>query len=548
MKIQATIVVFLVFASFTLPLFADAPPLPKLTVFVIVDQLRGDMLPRIHERLGEGGFRRFLDNGVFYANAEYRHSTTFTAVGHASLVTGGNAPEHGIVGNQWYDQESGKRVYCVEDSEHHYLDAETPPEAGTSPRNLISSTICDELVMETGFKGKAFTVALKDRSAILCGGRLAKTFWFDKGSGKFISSTFYYDALPNWVKAWNETEPSKAFRGATWDLMQPRENYIFGNQDDRADEMDYKALGKTFPHALSQVPPEFLNTALYFTPFGDRMTLGFARRLIEEEGLGKDEYPDLLVCGMSTQDYIGHTYGPNSLEAEDNLLQLDAALSSFFAYAEEKIGHDQILFVLSSDHGIHEIPEYMSALGYPGGRIVPQEMLAFAEKALQEKYATTESFLSGFENPCLYLNLDTLRILGLDLGEVEGALAVAMRSYPGIAIAVAASDIAENRLPNSPYMEKISRSFYPARSGNVFIVEKPFWYLYSDASKYAAMHGSPYAYDTHVPVAFSGMGIKPQWVWNSVAPESLAPTLAAFMRVKRPSASTAPLLVEVLNR
>ncbi len=523
----------------------------KLVVQITIDQLRGDFPWRFKSRFGKGGFRYLMDKGTVYTNAHYRHSTTFTAVGHATLATGGNAAQHGLAGNDWHDVVTGERVYCVEDPDNPLIGKKKSKKTkhkGTSPRNLTSSTTGDELVIATGGKSRVFSVSIKDRGAILPGGHLGKAFWYSSSSGKFVSSTYYYDKYPAWVAAWNKADHAGRYQTQTWNLLEDKSKYVFANQDDRPSEKGYKHLKRTFPHKLgNKKKPKNFYKALRFTPMGDVVTLDFAKELMKQEKLGQGSTPDMLAVSFSATDYLGHAFGPNSLEYEDNMLRLDRLLADFFAYIDQQVGLDKTLIVLSADHGIDEVPEYKSSLGMAAGRHRPKKFVVSTNEALQKRFNSKENFVAAFWNPSLYLNLATVKKLNLDVTTVENTLADAILQVPGMSIALTRTNLLAGNVPDHPTMQKLQRAFHPRRSGNVLIVQDPFWYLYPNADQFSAMHGSPYAYDTYVPIMFVGPGIKAQVSNRLVAPSDIASTITTYLRIKPPSGSVGEGLTEVLG-
>jgi hypothetical protein len=488
-----------------------------------------------------------MEQGTVYRNVHYQHSTTFTAVGHATLATGGNAAQHGLAGNDWYDVGSGQRIYCVEDERHPIIGQKTKAHAGTSPRNLTSSTVGDELVLASGSRSRVFSVSIKDRGAILPGGHLGKAFWYGSSTGTFVTSTYYYDDYPAWVSAWNAAGHADRFKDQSWTLLQDRATYVYGAQDDRAMEKSYKKLGRTFPHPLGNEKASDYYAGLRFTPMGDELTLDFVKELMAQEKLGQGEATDMLLVSFSATDYIGHAFGPNSLEYEDNVLHMDALLADFFAYIDRTVGLDRTLIVLSADHGTDEIPEYQANLGFAAGRHYPKRFVEQANAALQQRFGSDENFVVAFWNPSLYLNLATVEKLGLDLATVERALADEMLKIQGFAMAFTRTDLLAGRLTDTKFTRKVQNAFHPRRSGNVLVVQEPFWYLYPNADQFAAMHGSPYAYDTYVPLMFAGPGIRAQVVDRPVQPADIASTLATYIGIKPPSGAQGEPLVEVLE-
>ena len=307
---------------------------PKLVLQITVDQLRGDLPTRYLDRLGKGGFRYLLEQGTHYTNAHYRHANTETAVGHATLFTGADPARHGLVGNNWIDQSTGELVYNTEDDRHHLIGKSPKPHKGVSPRNLLASTIGDELVVANAGRSRVFSVSVKDRGAIIPGGHAGKAFWYSKSSGKFVTSTYYYDEYPQWVNKWNEAKPADQYRGKAWKLLHDRSTYLAGKMDDRVYEASLPPLGRTFPHQYGD--NKYLYLILSLTPVGDELTLDFAKTLIENEKVGQGDYVDFMAVSFSSTDYVGHMFGPSSLESEDNVLRLDRVLAELFEFVDKK--------------------------------------------------------------------------------------------------------------------------------------------------------------------------------------------------------------------
>ena len=525
---------------------ATAAEPPKLILALTIDGLRGDIPFRYAERFGAGGFRYLMEQGLVYDNAHYQHSTTFTAVGHATLFTGGNSPQHGLAGNDWHDASRGGQVYCVEDDRHPIIGKEVKAHEGTSPRNLTASTYGDELILASGGRSRVFSVSIKDRGAILPGGRLGKAFWYSSSSGEFVTSTYYYDDYPAWVAEWNEAKHADRYMDATWDVLGDKAEYIFAAADDRAAERPYKHLGRTFPHKLGAEKASDFYGALRYTPMGDELTLEFAKELVRQEKVGQGEATDMLAIGFSTTDYIAHAFGPNSLESEEGVLRLDATLADLFEFVDQTVGLDRTLIVLSADHGFDEIPEHQKELGFDAGRHYPEKFVEQTNAGLQERYKSEDNFVVAFWNPSLYLNHETLESLAIDRGEAERALAEEILQVPGVALAMTRTDLMAGTITDSPLMRKVQRAFHPKLSGDVLIVQDQFWYLYPDAEEFAAMHGSPYAYDTYVPIMLAGPGIPKGVVSRPVAPEDIAITMTTYMGTKPPSGSVGEVLYEAL--
>lgn len=525
--------------------FADERP--KLVVHITIDQLRGDMPWRFKNRFGEGGFRYLMDKGVTYTQAHYRHSTTFTAVGHASLATGGNALGHGLAGNDWHDVATGKQVYCVEDDRHTIIGREAKAHEGTSPRNMTASSFGDEIVLASGGRSRVFSVSIKDRGAILPGGHLGMAYWYSSSTGKFVTSTYYRKDYPDWVTAWTNAGHADAYKDQKWTLLEEPAKYIFAKNDDASWEKSYKALGRAFPHPLGNEDEKAYYSGLRFTPMGDELTISFVKELVEQEKVGQGDHLDVLAISLSVTDYIGHAFGPDSLEMEDNLLRLDRTLADFFTFLDAKFGLDNVLISLSSDHGTDSIPERTQHLGIDGGRHRPDNFIAAVNDGLKQHFNTEEALVKVFWNPSLYLDLDAVKRAGLGVEVVERALREEILKVSGVRFAATRTDLLKGNVTGEPIHDKLQRAFHPTRSGNVLFVQDTGWYLYPKPDEFAAMHGSPYSYDTYVPVMFAGHKVKHKIVDRSVAPEDIASTITTYVGVKPPSGSTGFVLTEVLE-
>ncbi|MCB1878266.1 MAG: alkaline phosphatase family protein [Chromatiales bacterium] len=526
---------------------ADAAEKPRLVLLLTVDQLRGDMPQRLHERFGKSGFRYLMEHGLDYTNANYLHSTTFTAVGHATLATGGNPPEHGLAGNDWADPLTGERVYCVEDGHHQLLGAKTKPHSGTSPRNLTASTFGDELVMASAGRSRVFSVSTKDRGAILPGGHLGKAFWYHGGSGRYISSTYYYDELPAWVQHWNGKALADNYRGKIWDLLRPRHEYVFGEFDQRPEEQDKDGLGRSFPHTLDTVEPKDFYKRLRFTPMSDELLVDFAKTLLREEKLGQGKFTDVLAISLSATDFIGHVFGPDSLEYEDNQLRLDRQLAALLAAVDKQVGLKNTLVILTGDHGSAPIPEAQKKRGFHAGRVDTKAFLEAANRAVKQRFNIGADLVTEFWNPSIYLDLVGIRRLGLDLYEVEKTVADAVSEVEGIDYALPRTELLKGAQAGDPIVARLHRSFHPKRSGNVLIGQGSYWFLHAKPSKYAATHGSPHNYDTHVPLMIAGPGIGAKTISRPVAPESIAATITTILGVQAPSGSVGAPLTEAVG-
>ena len=531
---------------------------PRLVLQITVDGLRGDLLNRYGDRFGSGGFRYLLESGVVYTDAHYAHANTETIVGHTTLATGAHPSRHGMVGNVWYDRESGELAYNIEDPDHALLPtrdqaavgAQVDPAqkrsrtSGRSPVSILASTLGDELWIHTAGRSKVFGVSGKDRGAVSMAGHVGKAFWYSTDSGDFQTSDYYYDAYPSWVSDWNAERQAEGFSGTSWSLLNDQSTYLLGSLDDRPFETDLKGYGRVFPHPFGSTDDPLYFTRVLVSPEGDRLTADFSKALVRSEGLGADGVPDYLSVSFSGVDAVNHFFGPSSLENEDMVLQFDRILADFLDFIDETIGLDHTLIVLSADHGMPEAPEVLAARGMNVGRIDPEDLVALAKRVGAEKFGLEGSFVRAFFRPYLYLDPDTIAEADLDQEVVERAIAIELSDHEGVAIAVSMKALPS--LQDTPTLERIRNNHHPARSGDVYVVQEPYWFL-QEGSAIAVMHGTPWRYDTHVPIIFAGSGFGAETVHRRVRPVDVAPTLAALLGIKPPSSVSGEPLIEVLD-
>ncbi len=543
--------------------FATPAP-PKLILQITVDQLRGDQPERYLDRMGAGGFRYLLEQGVVYKDAHHRHSNTETVVGHTTLATGADPSEHGMVANVWFDREKGRLVYNIEDSRYPILSAGADVDKsseidasqtlassdGRSPENIMVTTFSDELAMRFNGQSKIFAVSVKDRGAVTLAGHAGKAFWFSKASGEFITSSYYYKKYPAWVTAWNAQKKPQAYAGTSWTLLQSRENYLFGQDDDKAWEMDVAGFGKTFPHPYGSATNKYFNSFLTFSPAGDELTLDFAKTIIDAEQLGKDEITDFLAVSFSTTDYVGHLFGNSSLESEDNLLRLDRTLADLFSYVDKTVGLTNTLIVLSADHGGPEAPGYWKSMGIEAGYVSPDEWDKEPSiAALKKRFGIGQRLIQPFFPPYVYLNREVIEEAGLDFAEVEQAVADELLGIKGVAEAITSTSILENRLPDTPLNRAAIHNFNAKRSGDILVLFQPQYFInHFHGEVVACNHGGPWSYDSFVPIIFAGSGLSSTNVYRYVETVDLARTLSAWMGTKPPSGCFGKILPEVLNQ
>lgn len=536
---------------------------PRLVLQITVDALRADMPERFRRHHGDGGWRYLLDEGLHYVNAHYEHANTETIVGHTSLATGAYPSTHGMIANVWFDRETQALRYNIEDPGHRLLtsgggvdaSSEIDPtqraarSEGRSPRAIRVSTFGDQLAGHHAGRAKVFAVSVKDRGAVSMGGHAGKAFWFSKSAGRFVTSDYYYDRYPQWVTDFNAEDLPSRYANTEWSLSGDAGEYLFAEADDRAWETDLPGWGRTFPHAYGPADGKYFTTFLTLSPAGDDLTLAFAKALVENEHLGMDDVTDYLAISFSSTDYINHVFGPSSLEAEENQRRLDRTLADLLRFIDARIGLEHTLIVLSADHGSPEAPGYLNELGIESGYFKPEELdRQPAIRALKEHFGLGEELIETYFHPYLYLDRDVIDEAGLDPAVVERAVAEEVMRFPGISLAVASSQLRTNRLPDLGLIGPVLRNYDRVRSGDIYLVFSPHVFINDfDGLSVAATHGSPWSYDTHVPVIFAGHGIEGGRISRRVTPYDVAPTLSAYLGIGAPSGADGTVLGEVLG-
>jgi predicted AlkP superfamily pyrophosphatase or phosphodiesterase len=551
-----------------LPSSAQNKKKPRLVLQITVDQLRGDLPHRYYSEFGEGGFRYVYEKGVVYEAAFHRHANTETIVGHTTLSTGADPSTHGMVGNVWLDRETGKLIYNIQDSRYPLLtknagvdsEAEIDPtqrlatSEGRSPAPILVSTFSDELALSNAGKSKIFGISVKDRGAVSMAGHAGKAFWFSKKTGEFVTSTYYYKEYPSWAKAWNAKQIAFSYSGKSWELMHDRSAYLFGNRGDVPYETSFPGYGRVFPHPFGKSDSKYFTTLLTLSPVGDELALSFAEAVIEGEKLGQSGTTDYLSISFSSTDYVGHLFGPSSLESEDNLLRLDRTLAELFKFVDQKVGLANTVIVVSADHGAAEIPGYLNEFGIDAKYFKPDALdpktleKQPAIEALKKKLGIDRELIQSYFQPYVYLNHEVVQERGLNLAEVERTVAAELEKIDGIWLAAPSSALADGAFPNTPLEEAILRNYNSKRSGDIYVVFKPAWFINdSDGLSVASTHGSPWRYDQFVPVIFVGPGMPPQRVFREISTVDVAPTLSAILGITYPSGSVGKPLVEVLQ-
>lgn len=533
------------------PRTAAAPP--KLVVAILVDGLGQHQLLKHRDRFGSGGFRRFFEDGAWFTDANYGHSTTLTAVGHGTWLTGAYPYRHGQVSNDWWDRKTKKIVYCTEDADARYLGEPTKERQGTSPKNLFVTTVGDELCVASGERSRVFAVSLKDRGAILPAGRMGTAYLFSPMTGRFITSDYYADEYPKWWFEYHQSKPVNRWFGKEWTPLLPDPEYP-GTVEGRANVTPQKGLGRKFPHKVTggkpQPGPDYYS-ALEGTPFGHEMLADFGKALIRNEGLGRNPagVPDLFAISFSSHDFINHVYGPESKESQDDLLRLDRTLADFFSFLDQWVGLDRTLVSLTADHGFSYSPEYCrDVMGLDAFRINSADLLKKLNDHLGDRFGTGK-YAPFWRLPTIWLDYDLIDERRLNRAEVEREAARFLSTVPGVHSVYVRSDLAEGRVPPTPLGRRVLRSWHPKVSGDLLLVQKDGCFFTEGVLvSFAAMHGSPWTYDTHVPLLFLGTPwVKSGAYLQPAEPADLAPTLARILSIPPPSGSEGRALAEILR-
>lgn len=494
----------------------------RLVLLVTVDQFRFDYLTRFADSY-TGGLAHLLRDGAQFVDAHLEHYPTVTATGHAALGTGAMPATSGIIGNDWFDRETGKLVTSV--SDHRVTQLGGAARVGASPHRLQVTTVADELKLAARARRardlpRSIGVSLKDRSAILPVGRSADgAFWYDSGTGEFVTSTFYAEALPAWVQTFNEQRLRDTFAGQPWPFL-------------------------TAPDSVRKAPAapgRELYGAIYGSPFGNDLLTRFVEAALDGERLGQRDAVDLLSVSYSSNDAVGHTYGPDSAEVRAISLQADLVIGQMLTAVDKRIGMDRVLVVFTSDHGVAPLPEMLAEHKLPGGRMGQEDLFGPMRARLEERFGAG-NWVLGTAGTSPYLNHALMAERGVSAVEVRATAADAARAVPHVARVYTREQLLQGTVPPDALGRRIARSYHPQRSGDLEIVLDPFWIR----QKSGTTHGTPYPYDSHVPLVFLGSGIRPGRYARHVALNDVAPTLAALLGIAQPSASEGRVLTEVL--
>ncbi|MFY7839442.1 MAG: alkaline phosphatase PafA [Lacibacter sp.] len=516
---------------------------PKLVVGIMVDQMRWDYLYRYYDRYAaNGGFKRMLNQGFSCENTFIPYTPTITACGHTSVYTGSVPAVHGITGNSWYDYEVGRMMYCSEDKSVKTVGS-TSTAGEMSPRNMLTTTICDELRLATNFRSKVIGIAIKDRGGILPAGHSANAaYWYDSKNGNWITSTYYMNDLPQWVKNFNDKKHVDAFYEKGWNTVFPINTYLQSTKDEN--EYEAKPFGsdqKGFPYDLKKFSGKNYG-AISSTPYGNTLTMMLAKEAVAAEELGKDAITDFLAVSFSSSDYIGHAFGPNSIEAEDGFLRLDKDLGELFDYLDKMVGKGRYVSFLTADHGVAHVPGFSTEHKLPGGAVDDNKLVNDLNKQLKAAYGA-DNIILGAANYQISLNHKLIDSAKLDRSAIVQIVMNYARAIKGVDRVFEIDELTEQPM-NAVVKDRLSNGWHPKRSGDIQIILAPGWI---DGGATGTTHGLWNPYDSHIPLVWYGWGIKPGKSNQEVYMTDIAPTIAAMLRIQMPSGCVGKPILPVLQ-
>lgn len=525
------------------PSTAATLPRPKLVVGLVVDQMRWDYLYRYYDRYQTGGFKRLLNEGFTCENTNIDYIPTVTAAGHTCVYTGSVPAIHGIAGNDFIIQATGKSMYCTDDSTVRAVGS-TSKAGQMSPRNLLVTTVTDELRLATNFRSKVIGIALKDRGGILPAGHTANAaYWFDDASGNWITSTYYMNDLPAWVKKFNDQKEPEKFLKQDWNPLYPINTYV-QSAPDNSSKYEGKFPGTAAP-TLPVKTSELYNGKMGMirsTPFGNTMTLDLARAAVEGEQLGKNTVTDFLAVSLSSTDYVGHQYGPNSVEAEDTYLRLDKDLASFFSYLDATVGKGNYSVFITADHGAAHNATFLADHNIPAGTWNDAATKTEMNKLLEDKYKVKNLVIS-MDNYQVNFDNAAIKKEGLSEDAIKSDCIQYLQKQPAIAFAVDMQKAQTANLPEE-LRTRIINGYNVEHSGVIQIILKPG--IYSGHGTTGTTHGTWNPYDTHIPLVFMGWGIKHGSLTRQTHMTDIAPTVASLLHIQAPNGNIGKTISEVL--
>ena len=515
---------------------------PKLVIGFVIDQMRWDYLHRFKNHFGEGGFRRLMREGFNFENAFLNYAPSMTATGHASIYTGAYPAMHGIVGNEWVDRQTGSYTYCTDDFEVKAVGGSSL-HGRMSPGNLLATTVGDELKLSRNFKSKVYGISLKDRGGIFPAGRSGDAaYWLDDSTGNFITSSWYMNELPGWVKNFNAQRDIDSMMKKGWNLSLPENSYFPARPDENEFEVPITNSNSTsFPHELK----DFIGISYMpfrYTPMGNTLTFNFAKLLVTEEALGKGDVSDMLAVSLSSPDYIGHKFGPLSLEIEDTYARLDKEIASFLNFLDSIVGKENYLLFLTADHGAPPVPYFARSKKLSAGNLNNYGLVKVINASFKNEFQK-QDLVTHFYNNQFYLNNHLIDSLNLDRKKIINSVTHFLNKKDEVVMAFEIEKLHETVLP-SVFKEQIARGYYAKRCGDIYVILKP---QYVDYLGKGTEHGTFYNYDTHIPLIFFGKNIAPGRSFRRVGITDIAPTLSAMLMIQMPNATTGVVLEEVVE-
>lgn len=560
----------LIFLGIPLVMFAQEPK-PKLVVLVVFDQMRGDYLDKWRPQFGKDGFIRLQTEGAWFTNCHYPYSVTTTGPGHTSMATGTCPDVHGIINNTWYDAKRGASVNCSEDSRYMRIpplpkkepekepenkDKEKEPASNTpkaygTPERSLAPTIGDALKAATGGKAKVIGLSFKDRSAVLPTGPKADgAYWLDNEDGMIVTSSFFRDAVHPWVAEFNKSRLAEQWYAKSWTHFRTDVDYKkLSGPDDVVGEGKGSKQGVTFPHLMDGGQKKITKAyyeALYNSPFGNELLLELVKIAIVKEQLGKDDVPDFLSVSFSSNDAVGHTWGPDSQEVLDTTLRSDVLMGQFLKFLDDTVGKGQYVLCVCADHGICPIPEVSAAKGMDARRFNTKQVLAEAELHLRKTFAPQDDLFSRtkwIENttvPWIYLNHKLIESKMLSAAKVTDELASFLNKQTGVTRTFTKAQFAKDFDRYDTYGRMMKRSYHAERAGDVGVQLRPYWIFGDEKYPTGTTHGAPYTYDTHVPLLVFGTKVQPGSRSELVTPQTIASIFATALGIPAPAKAEFP--------
>ncbi|QOI98733.1 MAG: alkaline phosphatase family protein [Flammeovirgaceae bacterium] len=546
------ILVVILFSGWLISGYTQSADRPKLVVGIMVDQMRQEYVYRYYDKFGEGGFKRLVDGGFMLSNAHYNYVPTYTGPGHASVYTGTTPAYHGIIGNNWYDKNLKKVVYCASDETRTPVGSETAANGRVSPHRMLTTTITDELKLATQKRSKVIAIADKDRGAALPGGHMADgAYWYDEKTGKLISSSYYMSKLPLWAEKFNMLKLADKYLDGVWNTLLPIEKYTESGSDNSPYESRYRGETKnTFPYDLKALRKTNGNYELLpYTPFSNDYLTEAAFAAIEGEKLGADEVTDFLCLSYSAPDKIGHQVGPNAVELQDVYLRLDRNIADLLKKLDQVAGNGNYIVFLTADHGVADVPQYLTDSNVPAGYLNANNLNArFGTLFMQ--YFQGKKVIEEISEEQIYLDHELFegdpKSGGVELMVSLELISNFLLQQEGIAQAFTRNVIRQGDFNEGGIKGMVIRGYHEKRSGDIITILEPGWLEQGRVT--GTTHGSPYSYDTHVPVIFYGKGIKPGMSSAYHPITDIAPTLAVLLKVKFPNGCTGQPIVEITDR